>query len=168
MAVVAMCAPRPLGVKRWRWDLRGLVSVALVALALVAAGCWAQPAGAGTSRTLPGLSDVAGIVFGTHLLLILALVVSSVVVAVAMWRKRRRPESDMDADTLRCGPLAAVVLSTVTLNSLLAGLSVRTADALGRGVAIGSPTPGDPAPAIWYPGSTTCSRSGSWPGSCWS
>jgi len=70
---------------------------------------------------------------------------------VAMWRKRRRPESDMDADTLRCGPLAAAVLSTVTLNSLLAGLSVRTADALGRGVAIGSPTPGDPAPAIWYP-----------------
>src|SRR5215218_1456172 len=57
----------------------------------------------------------------------------------------------MDADTLRCGPLAAAVLSTVTLNSLLAGLSVRTADALGRGVAIGSPTPGDPAPAIWYP-----------------
>jgi hypothetical protein len=73
------------------------------------------------------------------------------VVAVAMWWKRRRPGSDMDADTLRCGPLAAVVLSTVTLNSLLAGLSVRTADALGRGVAIGSPTPGDPAPAIWYP-----------------
>jgi hypothetical protein len=68
-----------------------------------------------------------------------------------MWRKRRQPGSDMDDDTLRCGPLAAVVLSTVTLNSLLAGLSVRTADALGRGVAIGSPTPGDPAPAIWYP-----------------
>ena len=151
MAVVAMCAPRPLGVKRWRWDLRGLVSVALVALALVAAGCWSQPASAGTSRTLPGLSDVAGIVFGTHLLLILALVVYSVVVAVAMWWRRRRPDSDMDADTLRCGPLAALVLSTVTLNSLLAGLSVRTADALGRGVAIGSPTPGDPAPAIWYP-----------------
>src|SRR5215207_991733 len=151
VAVVAMCAPRPLGVKRWRWDLRGLVSVALVALALVAAGCWSQPASAGTSRSLPGLSEVAGIVFGTHLLLILALVVYSLVVAVAMWRKRRQPGSDMDDDTLRCGPLAAVVLSTVTLNSLLAGLSVRTADALGRGVAIGSPTPGDPAPAIWYP-----------------
>jgi hypothetical protein len=151
VAVVAMCAPRPLGVKRWRWDLRGLVSVALVALALAAAGCWTEPARAGTSRTLPGLSDPAGIVFGTHLLLILALVVYSVVVAVAMGRRRRQPESDMDKDTLRCGPLAAVVLSTVTLNSLLAGLSVRTADALGRGVAIGSPTPGDPAPAIWYP-----------------
>jgi hypothetical protein len=151
VAVVAMCAPRPLGVKRWRWDLRGLVSVALVALAVVAAGCWAQPASAGTSRSLPGLSDVAGVVFGTHLLLILALVVDSVVVAVTMGRRRRQPGSDMDADTLRCGPLAAVVLSTVTLNSLLAGLSVRTADALGRGVAIGSPTPGEPAPAIWYP-----------------
>jgi hypothetical protein len=44
-----------------------------------------------------------------------------------------------------------VVLASVTLNSALAGLSVRTADALGRGVAVGSPTPGDPAPAIWYP-----------------
>jgi hypothetical protein len=148
IAVVAMCAARPLGVRRWRWDLRGLPSLAVAALALVAVACWSQPAGSAPFRTLPGLGEVARLVLGIHLALIVALVAYSVVVAVAM---RRQPAESMDADTFRCGPLAAVVLATVTLNSLLAGLSVRTADALGRGVAIGLPVPGGPAPAIWYP-----------------
>ena len=154
VAVGTMCMPRPLRLaRRLRWDLRGLPSVALAALALVVVACLSRPAGGGAFRSLPGLRGVADIVFGAHVLLILALVVYSIVVAVTMRRRRPRPrdKADQETGTLRCGPLAAVVLASVTLNSALAGLSVRTADALGRGVAIGSPTPGDPAPAIWYP-----------------
>ena len=138
---------RPLKLGRRRWDLRGLPSAALAALALVVVGCWSEPAGGGAPRSLPGLRGVADVVFGAHVLLIVALVLSSIRVAAAM--RRRRPltgdEPAEQAGTLRCGPLAAVVLASVTLNSALAGLSVRTADALGRGVAIGSPTPDDPA-----------------------
>jgi hypothetical protein len=155
ITVVTMCTPRPLKLgRKLRWDLRGLPSVALAALALVVVACWTEPAGGGAQlRSLPGLPGVADIVFGGHVLLIAALVLSSIWVAAIMWRRRPRPR-DRKAKvpgTLPCGPLAAVVLASVTLNSALAGLSVRTADALGRGVASGSPTPGDPAPAIWYP-----------------
>jgi hypothetical protein len=154
VTVAAMGTPRPLRLGRRRWDLRGLPSAALAALALVVVGCWSRPAGtAGGFRSLPGLRGVADVVFGGHVLLIVALVVASIRAFAAM--RSRRPRSGekeaRDPGTLRCGPLAAVVLASVTLNSALAGLSVRTADALGRGVAIGSPTPGDPAPAIWYP-----------------
>ena len=149
IAVVAMAVPRPLQVRNRRWDLRGLVSLALVALALVAIGCWSQPTGGGGAfRSLPGLRGVAQVVFGGHVVLIAALAADSIMVAIAMRRRRARSQ---EVNTLLCGPLAAVVLASVTLNSALAGLSVRTADALGRGVALGSPTPGDPAPAIWYP-----------------
>ena len=146
VAVVAMAVSRPLEVAGRRWDLRGLVSLALAALAMVVVACWSLPAGGGQLRSLPGIRGVAEIVFGAHVVLIAALGVYSAVVGV-----RRRRTRSKEVNTLVCGPLAAVVLATVTLNSALAGLSVRTADALGRGVAIGSPTPGDPAPAIWYP-----------------
>jgi len=148
IAVVAMCTPRPLRLGNRHWDLRGLVSLALTALALVVVASWSQPDRGGELRSLPGLRGVAGIVFGAHVLLIAALAVYSIWVAVAMWRRHARSK---EVNTLLCGPLAAVVLATVTLNSALAGLSVRTADVLGRGVAIGSPTPGGHAPAIWYP-----------------
>jgi hypothetical protein len=152
VAAVTMCLPRPVevAIRRWklriRWDLRGLASLALAALAMVVVACWSLPAGGSQLRSLPGIRGVAEIVFGAHVLLIAALAVSSAWVGV-----RRRHTRSKDVNTLVCGPLAAVVLATVTLNSALAGVSVRTADALGRGVAIGSPTPGDPAPAIWYP-----------------
>src|SRR4029453_19256246 len=146
VAVVAMCLPRPPQVANRRWDLQGLVSLALAALAMVVVACWSLPAGAGQLRSLPGIRGVAQIVFGAHVVLIAVLAGYSISVGV----RRRHPRSK-EVNTLVCGPLAAVVLATVTLNSALAGLSVRTADALGRGVAIGLPTPGDPAPAIWYP-----------------
>jgi len=152
VAVVTMCLPRPLevAIRRWklrlRWDLRGLASLALAALAMVVVACWSLPAGASQLRSLPGIRGVAGIVFGAHVVLIAALALYSAWVGA-----RRRHTRSKEVNTLVCGPLAAIVLATVTLNSALAGLSVRTADALGRGVAIGSPTPGDPDPAIWYP-----------------
>jgi hypothetical protein len=146
VAVVAMCLPRPPQVANRRWDLQGLVSLALAALAMVVVACWSLPAGAGQLRSLPGIRGVAQIVFGAHVVLIAVLAGYSISVGV-----RRRHLRSKEVNTLVCGPLAAVVLATVTLNSALAGLSVRTADALGRGVAIGAPAPGDPAPAIWYP-----------------
>jgi len=147
IAVVTMCTPRPLHLWSLRWDLRGLPSLALVAMALVVVACWSQPAGgAGQFRSLPGLRGVAEIIFGAHVVLIAVLAGYSIIVAI-----RRRRTRSKEVNTLVCGPLAAVVLATVTLNSALAGLSVRTADALGRSVAIGSPTPGSRAPAIWYP-----------------
>ena len=155
IAVVAMCLPRPLRLTgKLRWDLRGLPSAALAALALVVVACWSQPAGAGgTFRSLPGIKGVAEVVFDGHVALIALLVGHSIWAYSAMRRRRRRTgnREARNAGPLCCGPLAAVVLASVTLNSALAGLSVRTADALGRGVAVGSPTPGDPDPAIWYP-----------------
>lgn len=145
IAVVTMCTP--LQLRKRRWDLRGLPSLALVAMALVVIACWSHPAGgSGQSRSLPGLRGVVEIIFGVHVALIAVLAGYSIIVAI-----RRRRTRSKEVNTLVCGPLAAVILATVTLNSALAGLSVRTADALGRSVAIGSPTPGDPAPAIWYP-----------------
>ncbi|HEY6708387.1 MAG TPA: hypothetical protein VJB61_12455 [Actinomycetota bacterium] len=146
VAVGTMCLSGPPKLANRRWDLLGLVSLALAALAMVVVACWSLPAGGGQLRSLPGIRGVAEIVFGAHVVLIAVLGVYSAVVGV-----RRRHTRSKEVNTLVCGPLAAVVLATVTLNSALAGLSVRTADALGRGVAIGSPTPGDPAPAIWYP-----------------
>jgi len=146
ITVVTMCLPRPIQVANRRWDLRGLVSLALAALAMVVVGCLSPPAGGDAFRSLPGIGGVADVVFGAHVVLIAALAGHSV--RVGMRRRRTRSK---EVNTLVCGPLAAVVLAAVTLNSALAGLSVRTADALGRGVAIGFPTPGDPAPAIWYP-----------------
>jgi uncharacterized membrane protein len=147
IAVVTMCTPRPLHLWSLRWDLRGLPSLALVAMALVIVACWSHPAGGpGQSRSLPGLRGVADVVFGAHVVLIAVLAVYSIIVAI-----RRRRARSKEVNTLVCGPLAAVVLATVTLNSALAGLSVRVADALGRSVAIGSSTPGGRASAIWYP-----------------
>jgi hypothetical protein len=145
-AAVAMCLPRPPEIANRRWDLQGLASLALAALAMVVVACWSLPAGGGQLRSLPGIRGVAQVVFGAHVVLIAVLAGYSAWVGV-----RRRHTRSKEVNTLVCGPLAAVVLATVTLNSALAGLSVRTADALGRGVAIGLPTPGDPAPAIWYP-----------------
>ena len=147
IAVVAMCTPRPLHLGSLHWDLRGLPSLALVAMALVVVACWSQPVGdVGQFRSLPGLRGVAAIILGAHVLLIAVVAGYSIIVAVRRWGDRSKV-----VNTLVCGPLAAVVLATVTLNSALAGLSVRTADALGRSVAIGSLAPGGRAPAIWYP-----------------
>ena len=152
VAAGTMCLSWPvkLTIGRWkprlRWDLRGLASLAVAALAMVVVACWSLPAGGGQLRSLPGIRNVAEVVFGAHVVLIAALAVYSARVG---WH--RRETRTREVNTLVCGPLAAVVLATVTLNSALAGLSVRTADALGRGVAIGFAAPGGPAPAIWYP-----------------
>ena len=140
VAAVTMCLPRPLEltIRRWnrrlRWDLRGLASLALAALAMVVVACWSLPAGGGQPRSLPGIGGVAQLVFSAHVALIAALALYSARVGL-----QRRHTRSKEVNTLVCGPLAAVVLATVTLNSALAGLSVRTADPW-PGVAIGSPT----------------------------
>jgi hypothetical protein len=140
-AVLAMCGPSPLGYRNLRWDLRGLPSLGLAALALAAYGAWIQsPAAERDLGPLPGLSEVARSIYWAHLALVVVLALDSTRVAL-----RDRPG---DKETLRCGALAAVILATVTLNSALAGLSVRIADTLGRAVATGAPAPQSTTEAV--------------------
>jgi hypothetical protein len=145
VAVLAVCVPDPLRVRRLRWDLRGLPSLGLVALALTAYGAWVQvPYRGSRVEQLPELGGVARLVYTVHLALVLVLAVDAVRVYL-----RQRPG---EPGTLRCGPLAAVVLASVILNAVLAGLSVRIADMLGWAApAGGSVTARGQEAVIRYP-----------------
>jgi hypothetical protein len=150
VAVVAMCTASPFE----KWDLRGLPSAGLAALALVAYGGWSQPASVVEAGSLRGLGGVVLAVYIPHLVLLAVLLVDAIKRSQAARRRHADPSVAKDAeetDTLRAGPLTAAVLATVLLNAVLAGLSVRIADALGQAVPSGAPLPSGQEPVIRYP-----------------
>jgi hypothetical protein len=150
VAVVAMWVESPFD----RWDLRGLPSAGLVALALVAAGAWFQPTSRFEARALRDLGGVAEAVYAVHLVLLVLLLADAVRRSRAARRQRADgslPSDALETDTLRAGPVAAAILASVLLNAVLAGLSIRIADALGSPLASGAPLGDVDPPVIRYP-----------------
>ncbi len=138
-----------------------LARVAPGVLAVAAVLAWIQPAvpPAGLPGRLPGMARVSAGVLSVHVLMLLVL--GGFLLAVVVGA-RGRPSAT--GRVFRWGgPLVAVSLGTLALDSFFAGTAVRLADWLGVPVPGGTALPPGGGPYLVYP--QTCSRPPS--RSCW-
>jgi hypothetical protein len=106
------------------------------------------------TRALRGLGGVVEVVYVSQLVLLFLLLADALRRSRAARRQSAEasvPSDLQETDTLRAGPVAAAILASVLLNAVLAGLSVRIADALGSALASGAPLGDAQPPVIRYP-----------------